>query len=123
MTGNPFHAILLVALSAASSLFAQAPITLAVVDPPGVGFNDPTPVAPVGGNKGVTIGEQRLIAFKYAAGIWSSKLASPVPIRVRSSFGSLPCTAKNGTLAATATPEWFFHDGPRPEFIQNDLSR
>ena len=46
MTGNPFDAILLVALSAASSLFAQAPITLAVVDPPGVGFNDPTPVAP-----------------------------------------------------------------------------
>ena len=101
------------------SLFAQAPITLVVVDPPGVGFNDPTPAAPVGGNKGVTIGEQRLIALKYAAAIWSSKLASPVPIRVRSSFGSLPCTAKSGTLAATATPEWFFHDAPHPEFIQN----
>ena len=55
----------------------------------------------------MTIGEQRLIAFKYAAAIWCSKLASPVPIRVRSSFGSLPCTAKSGTLAATATPECF----------------
>ena len=41
MTSNPFNATLLVALSAVSSLFAQAPITLAIVDPPGVGFNDP----------------------------------------------------------------------------------
>jgi hypothetical protein len=119
MTGNSFHAALFIALSAAASLFAQAPITLLVVDPPGLGFNDPTPAAPVGGNKGVTIGEQRLIVFKYAAAIWSSKLASPVPIRVRSSYGPLPCTAKNGTLGATVTPEWFVHDAPHPEFIRN----
>src|SRR6187551_2241297 len=101
MTGKPIHATLFLALSAlSSSLFAQVPITLVVVDPPGVGFNDPTPAAPVGSNKGVTIGEQRLIAFKYAAAIWSSKLDSPVPIRVSSNFDSLPCTARSGVLAA-----------------------
>ena len=33
----------------------------------GVGFNDPTPAAPVGGNTGTTLGEQRLKAFEYAA--------------------------------------------------------
>ena len=30
----------------------------------GVGFNDPTPAAPVGGNPGTTLGQQRLIAFQ-----------------------------------------------------------
>ena len=34
---------------------------------PGVGFNDATPAAPVGGNPGTTLGEQRLIAFEFAA--------------------------------------------------------
>ena len=65
MTGSSVTVALFVALSAAETLFAQAPVTLVVIDPPGVGFNDPTPATPVGGNAGVTIGEQRLIAFKY----------------------------------------------------------
>src|SRR5262245_50033932 len=36
-------------------------------DNPGEGFNDPTPVAPVGGNTGTTLGQQRLLAFQHAA--------------------------------------------------------
>jgi hypothetical protein len=38
--------------------------SIVVIDPPGVGFNDPTPATPVGGNIGTTIGQQRLIAFQ-----------------------------------------------------------
>lgn len=52
----------------------------------GVGFNDPTPAAPVGGNNGTTLGEQRLIAFRFAADIWSARLNSDVPIRIRAQF-------------------------------------
>ena len=43
---------------------AAATITIVNVNAPGVGFNDPTPVAPVGGNPGTTIGQQRLKAFR-----------------------------------------------------------
>ena len=35
---------------------------LDAADPAGVGFNDPTTVAPVGGNTGTTLGQQRMIA-------------------------------------------------------------
>ena len=86
-----------VALFAAAGLVAAA--APAVADPAqfvivninaaGVGFNDPTPAAPVGGNTGTTLGEQRLIAFSHAAAIWSARLDSAVPIRIRAQFTPL----------------------------------
>ena len=42
-------------------------VTIVNMDGAGEGFNDPTPLAPVGGNTGTTRGAQRLIAFQYAA--------------------------------------------------------
>jgi hypothetical protein len=59
------------------------------INAPGVGFNDPTPATPVGGNTGTTLGEQRLIAFEYAASLWSARLDSNVPIRIRAQFTPL----------------------------------
>lgn len=59
------------------------------VNAAGVGFNDPTPAVPVGGNTGTTLGEQRLIAFTHAASIWSARLDSAVPIRIRAQFTAL----------------------------------
>ena len=59
------------------------------INAPGIGFNDPTPATPVGGNTGTTVGEQRLIAFEYAASLWSARLDSNVPIRIRAQFTSL----------------------------------
>src|SRR5664279_3559351 len=52
-------AAVLVAAVAFSSLQANAAATLVIVnnDAPNVGFNDPTPVAPVGGNSGTTLGQ------------------------------------------------------------------
>ena len=63
----------------------QAAATFVIVngDGPGEGFNDPTPAAPIGGNSGTTVGQQRLNAFQYAANIWGARLTSSVPIRVR----------------------------------------
>ena len=36
-------------------------------DDPNEGYNDTTPVAPVGGNPGTTLGEQRQIVAQFAA--------------------------------------------------------
>src|SRR5262245_22700320 len=106
MTGSRFRMWLAPVAFAAGSLFAQAPITIVVVDLPGLGFNDPTPAEPVGGNTGTTIGEQRVMAFRYAAAIWSSKLESPMPIRVRADWGNLPCTETSSFLAITGPTTW-----------------
>ena len=82
----------------ASSLHA-VDLQLRNVDPPGVGFNDPTPASPVGGNAGTTVGEQRLIAYQKALELWGKTLAGDVTVIVQGSFAPLTCTAGGGTLA------------------------
>ena len=69
-------------------------------DGPGEGFNDPTPVAPVAGNRATTLGEQRLAVFEAAADIWEAILVSGVQIEVQAQFDDLPCTANSATLGA-----------------------
>jgi hypothetical protein len=68
---------------------ADANIVIINLDGPGEGFNDPTPASPVGGNKGKTLGAQRLIAFQHAAKIWGDTLDSNVTIRVQAAFNPL----------------------------------
>ena len=63
-----------------SSAFGAVTITVKNNDAPGVGFNDPTPVSPVGGNNGTTLGQQRLIATQAAADIWGQVLTSSTAI-------------------------------------------
>lgn len=95
------------ALAVPSSAFAAADIYIVNADGPNEGFNDPTPTAPVGGNPGTTLGQQRLNAFQFAADIWGSILDSEVPIYILSSFDPLPCNATGGTLgAAGALAVW-----------------
>ncbi|MGE5275935.1 MAG: PA domain-containing protein [Acidobacteriota bacterium] len=96
-------AFALVLLLAPVSLRGAAVITVVNANADGVGFNDPTPATPVGGNSGTTLGEQRLIAFQRAADIWAALLDSPVEIRVQASFVSLDCTADSATLGSTGT--------------------
>jgi len=62
------------------------------------GFNDKTAADPVGGNAGITVGQQRLIAFKYAAAIWGTGLNGPVTVSIQSQFTSLVCSANGGVL-------------------------
>jgi hypothetical protein len=77
-----------------------ATLTIVNSDGPGEGFNDPTPVAPVGGNPGTTLGEQRLNAFQFAANIWGALLDSPVNIEIRAFFNPLTCTATSAVLGS-----------------------
>ncbi|WP_288380015.1 PA domain-containing protein [uncultured Massilia sp.] len=69
-------------------------------DPAGVGFNDPTPVAPVGGNMGTTLGEQRMNVYKHVAAIWGSYLESDVEITVSAGWENLACTSTSATLGS-----------------------
>ena len=80
---------MMVVLTCSSSAFASATIVIVNLDGPGEGFNDPTPAAPVGGNPGTTLGQQRLIAFEHAASIWGSTLDTNGIIRIQAAFNPL----------------------------------
>jgi hypothetical protein len=106
-----------------SSAFAAARISILNGDRGTSGFNDPTPVAPVGGNSGTTLGEQRLIAFRHAAEIWEKLLDSPVEIQVLATFAPIRdsgvCSATTGVLGAARS--WAkvadFENAPRPGIL------
>ena len=91
---------LIVALGASSTAFGAATITINNMNAAGVGFNDTTPAAPVGGNTGTTLGQQRLIAFTYAANIWGATLTSTQPITINAQFSALTCTATTAVLGS-----------------------
>ncbi len=79
-------ALMFVLLANEKAFAGPAQIVIINNNAAGVGFNDPTPAAPVGGNTGTTLGAQRLIAFQHAANIWGARLNSNVPIRIRAQF-------------------------------------
>jgi len=93
-------ALLVGLVAVASSAVHAATFSVINGDSAGEGFNDPTPVSPVGGNSGTTLGAQRLNAFQYAANIWGALLSSPVTIQVGATFSSLQCTATSAVLGS-----------------------
>ncbi len=98
----------LVAISIFStSALGAATIVILNGDAPGVGFNDTTPVSPVGGNPGTTLGQQRLNAMQYAANIWGALLVSSSTITVRATWEALPCAANSGTLGSAGAANIF----------------
>jgi hypothetical protein len=94
-------ALCLVALAATPAL--STTINIVNMDGAGEGFNDPTVVAPVGGNTGVTRGQQRLQVFQQAAAIWAGILSSPVTINVQAAFNPLTCGATSAVLGSAGT--------------------
>jgi hypothetical protein len=113
---------------------AAATIVVVNVDGAGEGFNDPTPRAPIGGNSGTTIGQQRLIAFQAAADIWGATLDSSVPIRIRAAFNPLTCSASSGVLGSAGAiyvwsdfpgaqiPGAWYHEALANKQSQTDLN-
>lgn len=102
-------ALVLVALVLAGRAGA-ATVRVIPRDGAGEGFNDPTPVSPVGGNGGTTLGEQRRIAFEYAAQLWAAQVVSRVEVRISADFDpTLDCTASSTTLGV-AGPVSVFRD-------------
>jgi len=78
-------------------------IVIVNMDGAGEGFNDNTPASPVGENSGITIGQQRLQVFEFAARIWESIIHSNVTIRVEAKFDPLTCTATSAVLGSAGT--------------------
>src|SRR5690349_6959223 len=108
-----FLLLSLLVLVAASPALADATIVVVNLDGPGEGFNDPTPAAPVGGNPGTTLGQQRLNAFVHAADIWAQTLDSNVTIVVNAAFNPLAANVL-GSAGATFIFEDFGGVPPFP---------
>jgi len=122
---------LLAVLALVSRLASAQAATITIVnnDAAGEGFNDPTAAAPVGGNTGITIGQQRLILFQQAASIWGGILPSAVQIRVNATFDPLTCTSTSAVLGSCgATSIWRDFSGADytgtwyPKALANKLS-
>jgi hypothetical protein len=120
---------LIAAACALTCLASQAAtINITSRDPAGVGFNDTTPAAPVGGNTGTTIGQQRLNVYRYVADIWERNLQSNVTINVSAGWEALTCTATSATLGSAGA--WnIWHDFPNskpgtwyPQALANKLA-
>lgn len=102
---------MLLAASAAIYTTTAAAATFEIINlnDPGIGFNENTATAPVGGNTGTTIGAQRLIAFQHAANIWGRHLYSATPIRIGAQFTPLNCSTYSGVLGS-AGPTSIYKD-------------
>jgi hypothetical protein len=88
------------ALAFSGAAFPAATIVIVNGDPVGVGFNDLTLAAPVGGNTGTTLGAQRLNAFQAAADKWGATLTSSVPIRILATWEALTCTSGSAVVGS-----------------------
>ena len=64
-------------------------------------------MAPVGGNTGTTRGQQRLIAFQFAADVWGALLPSTVAIKITASFDPLTCTSTSAVLGSAGARQVF----------------
>jgi hypothetical protein len=97
---------------------------------PGTGFADPTPVAPVGGNPGTTLGEQRINVFLQAAAIWTEKLQPAQDIFVAAQFqalapgvlGSAGAQFIWANFPGAELPNTWFFDALADHHSQSDLS-
>jgi len=86
---------------------AAATIVILNTDPANFGFNDPTPAAPVGGNPGTTLGQQRLNAYQAAANIWGAQLNAVPTIVVDAAWAALACNATSAVLGSAGATQVF----------------
>jgi PA domain/FlgD Ig-like domain len=89
-------------LLAVASLSNATTIIINNQDGVNEGLNDNTPVAPVGGNPGTTLGQQRLNVFQKAADIWAGLLPDNVTIVVNAKMDPQTCTTTSAVLGSTS---------------------
>ena len=86
-----------------------ATFSFVYLDDSGFGFNDETPVDPIGENDGTTLGQQRKNVLQKATDILGQHLQSDIEIVIRADFQQYGGSANSATLAL-AGPEIFFTD-------------
>jgi len=90
MTRRPLLAALALLFALATPRFAHSgEIFVDFFAAPGTGFADNTPAVPVGGNPGLTVGQQRIFVFLQAAAIWTEVLKPERDIFVAAQFTPL----------------------------------
>jgi hypothetical protein len=105
-------AIAATALLAVSGAALAADIEVINLDAgTGLGLDDASPRAPVGGNPGTTLGEQRQIAYRFAADLWGAVLKSDVPVKITATFQPLACTPTSGVLGSAGANQIFILSG------------
>ena len=112
------HALLALAMFIAADALAAGRIIIVNNDKANEGLNDPTPAAPVGENRGTTLGQQRLNVFRAAAERWQNTININTDIIIAARFAPITsdCTATSGTLGFAGAVEWHhdFPGAPRP---------
>lgn len=88
---------------------APGVIRILNMDGAGEGFNDATPAAPVGGNAGTTVGQQRLNVFQHAGDLWGLILQNTDTVYVTAQFDPQTCTSTSAVLGS-AGPTFIFRD-------------
>jgi MYXO-CTERM domain-containing protein len=90
-----------------------ATIDRTYADAPGMGVNDPTPAAPVAGNPGTTVGQQRKVVVDRALDVWAARLVSSQTIYVAVTFSQdLPCTDNAAAVGAARADHALLYTGP-----------
>jgi hypothetical protein len=92
----------------------SAPVTVVFDDPSSdcgtAGWTDATARAPVGGNSGTTVGEQRRLAVGEAVRRIQAELRMPAPIRVQACFANLG--TGNSVVLGQAGPRFLIRNVP-----------
>ena len=83
-------------------------ITIINNDGPNEGLNDPTPMTPIDGNYGTTLGEQRMIVLQFAANFLETIINSNVEIKVEASFDPLT----PGFIGMASMLSWELENSP-----------
>lgn len=104
MSSRRISALLVFAFASLMSSAVQGGATVVIQngDAAGVGFNDPAPVSPVGGNSGTTLGQQRMIAIQAAANQWGATLDSVPTVTALVTWEALSCDGNSAELGVTS---------------------
>lgn len=97
---------------------------------PGTGFDDSTPATPVGGNPGLTVGQQRIFVFLQAAALWTEVLKPERDIFVAAQFTALPAGVLGSAGArfiwsnfpGAELPNTWYFDSLADHLTRDDLS-
>ena len=96
---KPFFCCFLCCISVSLSLPIHATsISLNILNNENEGLNDNTATAPLGGNTGITLGQQRQNVIHFAAQLLEQVIDSSIPIIIDAEFDSLSCNASAATL-------------------------
>ena len=95
------------------SIFLSLPIyatsiSLNMLNNENEGLNDNTAVAPIGGNIGVTLGQQRQNVIHFAARLLEQVIDSSVPITIDAKFEALSCSSTAATLGSSGPSSYHY---------------